>query len=350
MNKIKSIFSAQEQLGNYFGNKIILLYKSILLLIFIIFYIKNQIIFKINIKKKFKSIGLINKLDLDFEKKIFAILRIDCENCGLFSFYNHYLGCIYSSLKKGYIPIIDLAFHNIFNRDNLSLLVNNPWELYFNQPYGYTLENVKKNAKYIKNIKCEININEVPNRYTIYKDKYLKAFWHDIANMFIPINNNIIKESKKIMKYLLNNSNNTLGVLVRGTDYIACRPKYHARQPSTETMFKDIKRMLKKNNYDWIFLATEDELIRQKFISEFKEKIKFVKPSKNIEYKYEKKLYLYYDKAIKFDYDYFKTYIINILILSKCNDIICSRNNGSIAAFIFTDGFRNKKVYYLGEY
>ena len=332
---------------------IILFCKYIFLLIvlfFILFYIKNKIIFNIEIKKKFRSIGLIDKFKLDYDKNIFAILRVDCENCGLFSFYNQYLGCIYLFLEKGYIPIVDLTFHNIFNRDNVSLLINNPWELFFSQPYGYTLESVQKKAKYRKNFKCKISRNERPNTKTIYKVKYLMDFWHNIAHNFIPIKKEIIKESYSIMNSLFNNSNNVLGVLVRGTDFIACRPKAHAIQPSPERFFKDIKRMLIKNKYDWIFLVTEDEIIRQKIIFRFKEKIKFLKPSKNINYDYNKKIYLFYDKSIKFDFDYFKTYLINIIILSKCIDIICSRTNGSKASFILTEGFRNKKVYYLGEY
>jgi hypothetical protein len=45
-----------------------------------------------------------------------------------------------------------------------------------------------------------------------------------------------------------------------------------------------------------------------------------------------------------------KIYLINIIILSKCLDIIASRTAGSIVAFILTNGFRNIKIYNLGYY
>jgi hypothetical protein len=45
-----------------------------------------------------------------------------------------------------------------------------------------------------------------------------------------------------------------------------------------------------------------------------------------------------------------KTYLINIIILSKCIDIITSKTAGAIVAFILTNGFRNKKIYDLGYY
>ena len=36
--------------------------------------------------------------------------------------------------------------------------------------------------------------------------------------------------------------------------------------------------------------------------------------------------------------------------LSKCIDIISSRTSGAAGVFIISNGFRNKLVYYLGEY
>ena len=71
-------------------------------------------------------------------------------------FHNRYLGCIVSFIKEGYIPIVDLiSFPNIFNKFYINSLNKNPWELYFNQPYGYTLEGVKKNSKNIKYFNCK---------------------------------------------------------------------------------------------------------------------------------------------------------------------------------------------------
>ena len=41
---------------------------------------------------------------------------------------------------------------------------------------------------------------------------------------------------------------------------------------------------------------------------------------------------------------------LNIVILSKCLDIITSRTSGSAGIFILTKGFRHFKVYDLGLY
>lgn len=91
-------------------------------------------------------------------------------------------------------------------------------------------------------------------------------------------------------------------------------------------------------------------IIRKEIINKFKEKIKYIKPKIEINYNYKNKKYLAFNKNIKGNLDNLKIYLINVLILSKYIDIITARTNGAIGVFIFTEGFRNMKVYYLGEY
>ena len=45
-----------------------------------------------------------------------------------------------------------------------------------------------------------------------------------------------------------------------------------------------------------------------------------------------------------------KNYLINILILSGCLDILSAKTNGAIGAFIFSKGFRYSKGYDFGIY
>ena len=159
----------------------------------------------------------------------------------------------------------------------------------------------------------------------------------------------LIKESLIIRKLLFYGSKNILGVLIRGTDYLKIKPINHPIQPSSDIVIHDIKKMDKKNKYNWIFLSTEDNIIRNKFIKEFGNKIKYLIPEKNI--KYNQKTFLAFNPGIAGNLEYMRTYLISIIILSKCIDIITSRTNGAAAAFIIKNGFyRNSLIYYLGNY
>ena len=264
-------------------------------------------------------------------------------------FMSHIQDVLIYIIKKGYIPILDLSsFPNIFNRFNTNSVNENPWELFFNQPYGYQLKNIKKYAKYIKYINCYPK--ERPDTSNIFRNNSILKFWHNIAQKFTPIKNEIINEANRIKKNMFKGSSNILGILLRGTDYIYRKPKYHPVQPNPEIVIKDTKLFDEKYNYDYIFITTEDDLIREKFIKEFRIKLKFIIANKSIKYSYKEKQFLGFNKNINGNMNYTKVYLINIIILSKCLDIICSRTGGSIGAFIFSKGFRNAKIYFLGRY
>ena len=267
--------------------------------------------------------------------------------CGLLSFYFHYLGCLHLFLYKGYIPIIDLTFPNIFNGFNSSQ-TENPWELFFEQPFGYKLIDIQKYAKNIKYI--VIGGCYSFSAHTVYFKPVLLNFYHTIIHRYIPIKKEIINESNGIMSKLFKGSNNVLGILSRGTDYITKKPRGHPIPPTVEMIIKDIKEMDRKYNYDYYFLTTEDVNIRSKIIKEFGGKLIFLKPKKDLQYDYSKKQYLYKNKNLYKNIDLNKVYLISINILSKCIDIISARTGGALILFMMSDGFRNKKIYYLGLY
>ena len=287
--------------------------------------------------------------NMDYDNNTFVIIkRIKCVNCGLFSNYIVFLGCINKYLNKGNIPIIDLkSYKNIFNGFNLNISNENPWEIFFNQPFGYSLNNVIIKGKRKKYEECR-PITQPDS--SIYFNKILMDFWHNLHRIYIPIKTKILLDSELIRNNLFKESKNVLGILMRGTDYIARKPRGHPIPPTTELIIKDIKEMNDKNKYNWYFLSTEDDLIRKKLIRQLGYKVKYYIYNKTINYNYKKKQFLSFNVNIKGNIQYMKVYLLNIIILSKCIDIISARTSGAIGAFLLNNGFRNNKIYNLGYY
>lgn len=71
---------------------------------------------------------------------------------------------------------------------------------------------------------------------------------------------------------------------------------------------------------------------------------------KKINYNYKLGQNIMLNIEINGNLEYAKNYLINIIILSKCLDIIAARGSGSTGIFILTNGFRNSLIYNLGEY
>ncbi len=291
------------------------------------------------------SSTLFNEKKICSENKKFAILRrTSCEACGLFSYYIVHLGCIINYLKHGYIPILDVgSFSNILSGNNNP--EDNPWEEFFNQPCGYTLDDVVK-MKDVEIFECEC-VLDMPDEKTVYSKPIMLNYHHIIQEKYMSVNRNILKEAKKIWYKLFRHSKNVLGIFVRGTDYSSLQPGGHSRQPSIDTIINDTITMDKQNKYDYIFLGTEDDDIRNAFIKKFGKKLKYLVPKDKLVYNSG---YLTYSKNVFGNMDFSKTYLLSIVILSKCIDIISSRTSGAAGVFIISNGFRNKLVYYLGEY
>ena len=291
------------------------------------------------------SSTLFNEKKICSENKKFAILRrTSCEACGLFSYYIVHLGCIINYLKHGYIPILDVgSFSNILSGNNNP--EDNPWEEFFNQPCGYTLDDVVK-MKDVEIFECEC-VLDMPDEKTVYSKPIMLNYHHIIQEKYMSVNRNILKEAKKIWYKLFRHSKNVLGIFVRGTDYSSLQPGGHSRQPSIDIIINDTITMDKQNKYDYIFLGTEDDEIRNAFIKKFGKKLKYLVPKDKLVYDSG---YLTYSKNVFGNMDFSKTYLLSIVILSKCIDIISSRTSGAAGVFIISNGFRNKLVYYLGEY
>ena len=300
-----------------------------------------------NESTKYSDLLLDEKKICSTNKKFAILRRTNCEPCGLFSYYIVHLGCIINYLKHGYIPILEVAsFSNIFTGNNKPK--DNPWEEFFNQPCGYTLNEVVK-MKDVKIFKCEC-VCDMPDEKTIYSNTIMLNYHHKIQEKYMSIKNNIYKEVEKIWQNLFGNSTNVLGIFIRGTDYISIEPSGHSRQPSTKRLINDVIKMNKKNKYDFIFLGTEDNKIRNLFIKIFGKKLKYLIPKDKIVYNYDTGNYLTYNKNVFGNMNFSKIYLLSVIILSKCIDIISSRTSGAAGVFIISNGFRNKIVYYLGEY
>ena len=281
----------------------------------------------------------------------FIVLRYKDKISGLFYFFLTFTQCINTYINKGYIPIIDLlSYPNIFNGFNVSSLNKNPWEFFFEQPFSFSLDEVKKNANKVIYINYNKALCKEYGPIYSFKSRANLDYLNMIVLKYIPIKKDIIIESNILIKKLFKGNNkNVLGILLRGTDYLAKKPKKHPIQPSTEIVINDVIKADKQNRYDYIFITTEDELILEKFKNRFVNKLKYYKDN-HINYNYTKKKYLAFNENVLGNITFHKIYLINIIILSKCIDIISSKAGGLWGAMILSKGFRNYKIYSLGYY
>ena len=317
---------------------------------FLQYYLNKIKTFKFVIENQKKNFQFNIKINLDYENINFAVIRrASCSTCGLFSNFIVYLGCIRKYLNEGFIPILEfVSYKNIINGFIVDPIKGNPWEYYFNQPFGYEYNNIIRKAKNITYFECNPNIMR-PNQ-NIFLNQTNMNYWHIFSKKYIPIKNEIINESNNIIKTIFKDSKNVLGVLLRGTDYVAMKPRSHSIPPKVEDVIKDVKLLDNKNKYNYIFIATEDNNIRDIFIKSIGIKVKYLLSKAKISYNYTAKKKLAFNINFKINSNFHKIYLLNIIILSKCLDLLAAKTSGTVGIFILTEGFRYYKVYNLGLY
>lgn len=277
--------------------------------------------------------------------KIFYVIRRAGSKVGLFSLVMTSLGCIKYALEQGYIPVIDMC-----NEDNTYMQHDrkgNVWEYYFEQPCGYSLDDIKKSKNVIIGNGLIDGSVPYPNERIAYDDEEFKI-WKNIADKHLMVRDEIIEETDRLAVQILKN-NRVLGVLLRGTDYVNSRPKNHPVQPTINQAMEKIDEVLAEEGYQKIYVATEDKDIYQKLCERYGSKIVSMNVERYIANGEENINDISIKRAVD-KYQMGKEYLINILLLSRCDYIIAGNAGGSQGALLFRNVSEKKFFFDLGNY
>lgn len=304
-----------------------------------IFLVKlNFYLFHLNLIEHKRKFGTYHK------EKTFYVIRSSGNEEGLLSQYIYTVNRIIYALDQGYFPIVDFEnYHTQYKMNNLINNTSNAWEYFFNQPINIPLCEVYKSK------------NVILSGQRINKDRFKDIF--DI-NSNISAKNLILKHAN-IQEYIWKITNEKqeqlfgnkviLGVFLRGTDYTHLQPKGHNIQPKTDEVIKIVNLFISKYKIDMIFLATEDETIRERFVFEYKDKI--VESDKNYIRNYDGKDYIYAYSSSKSPYQTSLDYLIKMLLLSKCDYLVTSLASGSrFAIAMNNNNYKDKFIFDIGRY
>lgn len=299
----------------------------------------NKKIFNIGFKKTIKIKSYFKELDNltkhNIKKFNFGNKNPNCAfliikrtpGAGFFSNLAYVIQCLKFADKNNLIPIVDMEnFPTNYNQNKNLMNKKNIWELYFEQTCKYKLKDVYKS----KNV--YISSKNLNFRLEIFKNKKNKSLF----DKYIKINNQILKKISEF-KRINFKKQKILGIHFRGTDQ-KIAPN-HAYPPTIYEIEKIIEKKLFKENYDKIFLLTEQQSY----------------------YRYLKKKYCDYIIS----YDFYRSNDINdftfnkrknhknllgmenlieAVTLSKCNEIVYCETNISLFS-IFYSNFKIKKLH-----
>lgn len=287
--------------------------------------------------------------------KIFYIIGQDDYTGGLFWIVNKAVMHIAYSIEKGWIPVIDYQHHTTQYTTSEMAGKTNIWEMFFQQPCGYSMGDIQRS----KNIVIQ-KMSPAPTPYYLmgqsefYENGERIAYFRNYFNRYIHFNQATNRHLTDSYERLFLNKGEIIGVLCRGTDYMIQRPKGHYVQPEPEMVIDDVKKLQKQyRGGQYVFLATEDADIFQKFTDTFGDKLLSIPQKRISKNTMDNKLFLASQPIWHEDdapIDKALSYLTSMYLLSKCTYFFSGRTGGAKAVLLMNGNFKYKKIYNLGFY
>ncbi len=282
----------------------------------------------------------------------FYILRAHWQESsnGFYNFFNRAVRTFHYAKKNDYEFLIDMKHYytEYAGTDNYGKY--NVWENYYEQPSHYSLEEAYRSKNVIfSKFGTEWDKERIGDIFGDYKEKYLPFI--EIGKLYASFFcvSSVLAERIQNEKERLNwGDKRILGVLMRGTDFNKCPPRHPVIHPINDVI-NDVLNKMESENYDLVYLATEDSRILNLFRQRIRDKLIYSK-----QYRTDQS-----DRPlmkVKFPRDndgYLRglEYCTVIEMLSACNSIVANcmcggtmaaltRNQGKYEAIlVYDDGF-----------
>jgi hypothetical protein len=291
----------------------------------------------------------------DNPNKTFYLIGYEDLSGGLFWLVNKAIMHIAYALDHGYIPVIDYKSHRTQYTETNDTGKQNIWEVYFKQPAGYSLDDISKSRNIIINRQEPAPEPQyLMGQYEFYDNVKRIEYFRNIFKKHIIYNDTTAEYLRDIHEKCFKGRGRIIGVLCRGTDYVAIKPKGHPVQPAPSDVIKDVRKAMSDYKYDSVFLATEDADIVTMFHEAFGDSLICLEQERIHGKEMDGKNYLAQEKdrhlTNRNRHNDALSYLAAIYLLAHCNCFFGGRTGGTKGVLLMSDGFEHSKIYDLGLY
>lgn len=283
-----------------------------------------------------KSFGPLN------QDKTFYVIRLYPPASGFLADYNYVLGYMKNAYDHGWIPVVDMQnYQTLYNEDSPIHGTTNVWEYFFEQPLDpatgkrYTLEEVYQS----KNVILSNGSDQFCN-YTGDADPEVLKWQHEMY-LRVPFKKELTDYIEKMRASIqIPADMDLIGAPIRGSD-LGKRFYGHAIQTTTEETIELLKTRVEAWSHEdrkvGIFVNSEEQtaidLVRERFTHVYcTNSVRFV----NNESDKVNRVADLYNKISK--YENILQYLTNIYLLSQCDSLFGTMNNGYYTAIIWNGG------------
>lgn len=240
----------------------------------------------------------------------------------------------------GYVPVIAVTPNWIYAEEGEFLNTTNPWEYYFTQPANISLSEFNSSFRTIKMTRDDVLM--IATRYKNRGHLVSKEYIEDMGRMY----SKYLKIEEGLSKYIeerifeVFGSGRVLGVHARGTDFNQ-RLYGHPIPILPEEYFEYIDTVV--DNYDLIFLATEDLNNLEKFKKRYGKRLVYhseITRSKTAENPVFSEFLR--GGVVGFQYTLGKEMMTDLVSLSRCKGIVTGLSQVGVCARILKSSYKEE--------
>lgn len=198
----------------------------------------------------------------EYPDKLFCEISPVVSKEGFFATFRRTLDALYFADYYNAVPYIEYSQEFLYAEKEPVNGTKNPFEYYFSQTTDLSLSAAKNVIIYSQNNRYLAEKLNFQSWGYVVSDKYINDMSKIMAE-YISLNEPTEEYIKNSIIRCLNKKR-TLGVHSRGTDY-RMQYKSHPNFVTTKDYFNAIDELLQKNNFEQIFLATDDNEILKEF-------------------------------------------------------------------------------------
>ena len=230
----------------------------------------KNIIYHWKTRERYKSFGSENA-----DKRYYVIRSIaDTSKYyigarhNLMANYFYVLSHLAHAQENGLSAVVDQLYYPVYISQKMPVNGSyNPWEYFWEQPYGNTLEEIYRSKHVLLSKQSWYGEWDMGYDVEKYTDKDLVARYHELSDL-VPLNKQTKWYCDEVSEGLFSGKDKVLGVSVRigghSKEAFSQGPG-HPRQPSAEEMVEIVENRLVEWNMDKVFLASDSDYAVEKF-------------------------------------------------------------------------------------
>lgn len=267
----------------------------------------------------------------------------------LFHYYRS-LQHLSHAVDNGWIPVIDWENYGSFPHEEEEPVngTRNCWEYYWNQPSGYTLEEVYQSKNVILSSQNSHDYGLIPSvAFQPPFSDYVKKLVNFCPqyDQLISLNNVTAEYIQEWQDQLFPKDARILGVSIRGASYGSKKIAGHPVQPMINELVEATEEVLEEWKMDFVFFTCELAEVVDRMKEAFGDRLITV-PRKRYE-----KLPTVEDDPLYVKGQRYQTnldYLTEMVLLSRCDSLLAGLSGGVRMAIIWNAGnYRKVKIFDL---